>query len=360
MAFNDLDFGIYGKGFEGYVHYMTATEISASTTGDIAEDVEHGFNGYEDYSDRIEELQGYIDELELDIEELRENSYDSESFEEEERIEALEGYLHNMEDRLESFRERSTLPETHGIGIPITITVTTSVGEESHEEKEKRILGTVPNPLPPNYDLTYHYVDGELDYRFGDALQKAMSDYFLDYSESYAESKKGNRDILDEIFGLEKELALEMWKWQLEHFGAAIGDANTGWEITSMGGLDSEVFEWIYKTEKDNNWFWEKILGVATSFYDCQVEFLRLALENNDVDKFHEFMGLYFSGISHRTDESYKLDEMLEALMDSYWEEPASDDVVSAITKYISMVKGRLRRAALEKRCGENVSHSFE
>ncbi|MDL2254287.1 HIRAN domain-containing protein [Ruminococcaceae bacterium OttesenSCG-928-I18] len=315
MAMKDWDFGYLGKGLEGYMHYKNTYD---RTFGGEQSSTSFDYDG-DDSDSEIDELNNEIDDLQDEIDDLHNQLVDYESVDDE--------------------------PDD---GETVSATISIGWGDES--ESPVKSIGPPPHPLPANYDLTKHYWDEDAKYRFNDDLRKAMCDYLPEYKESYKNSDKSSNDILLEIFSVDKPLALKMWVWELEHFQTALHDPETGFVLTTMSYSVPDVTEWIFRTQKSNQFFWSVLFGESTVIDDTHADFLRLALENNDVDFFYYLMNLYENNSTPKSDYSYALDTLLEEILKE-WYDDASQKVVKAMREYIQKVEGSLRRAALEKRC---------
>lgn len=315
------DFGIYGEGVEGYLHYKQAFDESTKNSSNGIPDDYYDFES---------------DELEDDISDFPE----------------VDDEVDDMEDNSDVFDETTIDTDSISIEIPVTISfsVDTSDNHDQEAVRPPNVPSAIPVPLPPDFDLTPYYCDADCDdnsYYFEVALRKAMSDFFPVYKENYENSKKWNSEILAGMFKHDKPLGLEMWKWQLEHFNTALVNPQIGHVLTTMNDLKTRTFEWLFKTSINDEWLWKKFFGQSTVIWNTHADFLRLALKKNEVNLFIQMMDFYLNNTSPQADDSYTLDQLLEEVMTNCWKEKASLEAISAIDGYIQKVQGSIRREEL-------------
>lgn len=332
------NFGYFGKGLEGYAHYKAEYDRlfpQKAPPDSFSADDEDDYQ-VDEFQDEILEMQDTIEKQE---QEIASHDWDDDSF----------GESYEEEDG-----KHTVLGVEKNVKIPISITFSVDTNNKQDAPID---TSSPPDPLPPNYDLTPHYFNGENSAYFEEGLRRAMSDYFPEYKESYehVDIFKFNNDILREIFSVDKPLAFQMWRWQLEHFDAALRDPKIGFTLTMMDCVDSETAEWMYAVHKDDKWFWSRLFYDSTVIHSTHSEIMKIALENEDIEFFHFLMNYYMKSTAKRSMESFTLDMLLEEILCNCWIDDASSVIVEAIDGYIAQVSGTLRRAVLQKYREENI-----
>lgn len=359
MSIDDWDFGYFGSGLEGYAHYKHAfdenfgSEPDASFDSDVDIGGDAGDDDFdsESFDETLDDESNFEDPLFAPQENSDDYEFDTNYENSTDITSDLEKQIAELEAQLEDLENTENDDFADGTetdSSPISVSLSFEWGDEP--EGDEVYFAPPPSPLPDNYDLTSHFYKGDSRYDFEQALRKAMCWYFPEYKESYENTDKFNDEIISEIFEVDRDLAFKFWSWQLAHFDSALRNQEIGHVLTGLINLATDDVKWIYKTQKQNTWFWKRLFADSTVIFDPQIKWLQLALIEGDIRFFNLLMEMYWNISVAHNPSILKPDALLEAVMDR-WMDDFSPDAKDALYKYIGMVDGAIRRAVLEKRC---------
>lgn len=295
------DFGYFGDGLEGYVHYKQS--FDENFPQQTADETNFDSDGYTD--ENISE---------------DEDSFNDSPFDEEESI---------------------ACDENSAGGFTLSFRQPVSAAELVHRD-----VAAVKSY--EDLSIRYKFNDKAYDFRW------ALLEYFPEIRESYEHSPEIEyEDILAQVLLIDFDLGYRAWRWMLEHFQRCLTEKFPSWELcvgvlyrmncelhlpmAKKLGADEEMLCWVFS----------KCFDFGRGQYDL----LCACLAANDSVLFDKLLQYYIVRKDWLADGSAHFDTVIEECL-PYAD--VSKENYEILEKYVQMSAVGLRRKYLEKRLLEN------